>query len=65
MKKAYTITVEGKNHKWAFPFVSDDDYLEEWRADGLIVHELARPIKRSIMDRLWHWLIGETIEPAM
>ena len=36
MEKLLNITVEGKTKTWAFQFVGDDQYLDEWRADGQI-----------------------------
>jgi ribosome maturation protein Sdo1 len=48
-KSYYTITVRGKKHEWVFPILVDPQYVEEWRADGLIIDEVVE----TIMDHLF------------
>lgn len=44
MKKLMSITVEGNNKRWSFEFEGDDEFLEEWREDGLEVDEIVATI---------------------
>jgi len=39
-KKLLHITVQGKKKTWGFQFEGDDQYIEDWRADGLDVDEV-------------------------
>ena len=40
MDKLMSITVHGISKDWAFQFVGDDQYLDEWRDDGLEIDEV-------------------------
>jgi hypothetical protein len=40
MEKLLNITVNGNTKTWGFQFVGDDEYLDEWRDDGLDVDEV-------------------------
>lgn len=42
--KRLMITVRGDRSKWSFQFMGDPQYIEEWRADGLEVHEVCNVI---------------------
>ena len=44
MKKIFSITVQGINKTWAFNFEGDDEFLEEWRDDGLEIDEVVAEI---------------------
>jgi hypothetical protein len=39
-KKLFNITVHGLKKTWGFQFEGDDQYIEDWRADGLDVDEV-------------------------
>ena len=39
-KKLLMIDVRGKRKGWSFHFYGDPKYIAEWRADGLVVHEV-------------------------
>lgn len=40
MKKLFNITVEGFNKTWGFLFEGDDEFLQDWRDDGLEIDEV-------------------------
>ena len=45
MDKLLSITVQGKTKLWSFDFDGDDQYLDEWREDGLEVDEVICTIR--------------------
>jgi len=42
--KQLMITVRGERSTWSFQFMGDPRHIEEWRADGLEVHEVCNVI---------------------
>ena len=44
MIKLFSITVNGINKQWSFNFEGDDQFLEEWRDDGLEIDEVIAEI---------------------
>ena len=38
--KLYSLTVRGKHREWVFDIWANPKYIEEWRADGLIIDEI-------------------------
>lgn len=40
MEKLLSVTVKGKEKTWAFNFMADPQYLDEWREDGLKIDEV-------------------------
>lgn len=44
MKKLFSITINGINKQWSFNFEGDDQFLEEWRDDGLEIDEVVAEI---------------------
>ena len=60
MRKIMSISVKGKEHSWAFMFVHDDKFLQEWRDDGLSIDEVINIIPKWIADmrltRIFVWL---------
>lgn len=44
MKKLLSITVQGINKLWSFNFEGDDEFLKEWRDDGLEIDEIIATI---------------------
>lgn len=44
------VRVRGKEHEWDFNFYGNPRYIEEWRADGLEVYEIANRIPAWIVD---------------
>ena len=40
MKKLMSITVHGNEKDWSFQFEGDDEFLDDWRDDGLEVDEV-------------------------
>ena len=44
MKKLLSITVQGISKTWAFNFIGDDKYIDEWRDDGLEIDEIIAEI---------------------
>lgn len=43
-KRQLSITVQGTRRKWCFDILADPAYLDEWRADGLVVEEVVNTI---------------------
>ncbi len=50
MKKLMEIEVHGKTCKWGFIFEGDPKYLDDWRADGLVVDEVVNIIPEWVAD---------------
>ena len=54
------ITVRGKRNEWVFRFRGNKKYLNEWRADGLVVDEAVNSIPTWVVDlgltKPWCWL---------
>jgi hypothetical protein len=44
VKQRCSVTIQGKRHKWSFPFDGDPRHLAEWREDGLEVDEIVGSI---------------------
>ncbi len=42
--KKLAVEVQGKTKRWEFMFDGDTKYLDEWRADGLVVDEVCNTI---------------------
>lgn len=38
------ITVRGKYHEWSFSFRGNEEYLDEWREDGLQIDVIENEI---------------------
>lgn len=45
MVKLLSITVKGKTKTWCFEFEGDDQYIEEWREDGLEIDEIVGELR--------------------
>ena len=54
------ITVRGKRNEWVFRFRGNKKYLNEWRADWLVVDEAVNSIPTWVVDlgltKPWCWL---------
>ena len=44
MKRKYLLEIRGQRHEWMFKIEGTPEALEDWRADGLTVHELENTI---------------------
>jgi hypothetical protein len=49
-KKLMIANVRGKQSTWGFSFYGDPKHIEEWRADGLDVIEIANVIPEWIAE---------------
>lgn len=49
-KKLYQLTVRGKLKAWNFDVYVDPQYVEEWRADGLVIDEVCNVIPEWVAD---------------
>jgi len=49
-KKLLSINVRGKKDTWGFEFYGDPKLIDEWRADGLDVIEIANLIPAWVVD---------------
>ncbi len=50
LKKRYSLSIQGKNHHWTFDVMVDPQYINEWRADGIIIEEIHNTIPVWIVD---------------
>ena len=50
MRKLYSITVRGKNHKWSFSTYIDPKHLKDYREDELEIDELLNTIPEFIVN---------------
>ena len=50
MKRKYTILVQGQNHEWGFGIEAEPSHVEDWRRDGLIIHEVLHTIPEWVVD---------------
>lgn len=67
MKKLYGITVRGKRSTWGFNFWGDECSLEDWRNDGLEIHQICNTVPSWAaslgLTRTWFWLQDHYIIP--
>ena len=50
MKRLYGLMVRGNHRTWSFHVEIDPKYLEEWRADGLVIEEIVNIIPKWYVD---------------
>jgi hypothetical protein len=62
MRRKMFIEVRGKQKSWIFEFSSEEQFIEEWRADGLEVNVIEATIPDWVADLglagLWSRLQG-------
>ena len=44
MKKLLSITVQGKTGKFTFNFYGNPKYIDLWRKEGFVIHEIENSI---------------------
>ena len=56
-KRVFLLTVRGKQHEWCFPFDGEEEYWDEWLADGLDVSMVENIIPEWVvffgLDGIW------------
>lgn len=50
MKKPYTITIKGKEHAWSIDIQADPSHVNDWREDGLEIHEVLYSIPEWVVN---------------
>lgn len=57
MLQKMSITVKGKSRTWCFEFIGDEQYLKEWRDDGLDISRTMNEVPVWVVDmgltRVW------------
>jgi len=48
--KLMSVEVKGAERNWSFNFYGDPKHLEDWRDDGLVVHEIINSIPEWAAD---------------
>lgn len=49
-KKLYALTVRGHQYRWDFPVEADPKFIDEWRRDGIEIHEICTVIPMWVAD---------------